>query len=398
VVNLIADFYWKEKIFAEPSNSDAFDLDIVDSFSPKTWPKEVELWAISPQELKRDSSAHGIAVNIAKMIENGEKASDIAVLVNSWRQGVLIRDQLKRRGIESQMMGGRNGLFTRLEARDLANVLTSLADPLDDFSLIATLRGPLVNLSFDSIAELSLLRPINASIFSFTASVESDQSKLDSFLSWYRPLSQIADQLSAWEVISQIFADGKMLEAMARRPRGLEMVANLRKLARLATEQPDLGPMEFAASIREIQKIKHDITDAATVDDDADAVIITTIHKAKGLEFPVVVLGEPSSSSFSDDSEIKLEAKSGMVCVISPGERVPVAGLIEAMEAHRYREEGLRLLYVALTRAKRRLCLPLCSKASREGPAKWLAKVPAIKAELERIEAESIPNESAIRR
>lgn len=388
VVNWVSKYYWKKTV-ANEELLKPFDLDVVEPSPFARWPQEVELLPINTLDDKKDGGIELISEKILTMIREGEQPKDIAILVNRWERGRLLQERLKSKGVEVHITGGKNGLFPRLEARDLANILTALSDPLDDFSLLAVLRSPCVDLTFDSLAEIAMNRPVSACLESYQPKIGSDAEKLAKFNSWFIPLSQYADQLAAWEAIAEVFAQSGLIEAIAKRNRGLEMVANLRKLARIAAQESTMGALEFARSIREIQKIDHEVADAAIVDDGANVVAITTIHKAKGLEFPVVVLGEPNMNYFMRSSLIRLDANSGVFAYSPDSLKVPIAKLIEKQIGIREREEGLRLLYVAMTRAKRKLCLPILLKTSHEGPSKWLAQVPEIRSQLEKLQDES---------
>ncbi|HZH97592.1 MAG TPA: 3'-5' exonuclease, partial [Fimbriimonadaceae bacterium] len=127
----------------------------------------------------------------------------------------------------------------------------------------------------------------------------------------------------------------------------------------LAAEEPELGPHEFAERIREIQRIRHKEGDAPADDDDREAVTIMTVHKSKGLEFPIVVVpemhwspGRPSGDVEVDPALPMLTTKFGKGC-----------SMFHEWLAHRRQQRELdeewRVLYVALTRAKHRLCLVL---------------------------------------
>ena len=96
----------------------------------------------------------------------------------------------------------------------------------------------------------------------------------------------------AEEAISEAYAHSPFLENMAARRNGRQRVANARKLLTLAAKQPELGPREYAEQVREIQRIRHREGDASADDEKDDLVSIMTVHKAKGLEWPVVVVAE----------------------------------------------------------------------------------------------------------
>ncbi len=259
--------------------------------------------------------------------------------------------------VPSRITGGSERFYTRLEVRDLANTMRALTDPYDDFALLGTLRSPMAGLSLDSIVLLGVQTPVVQHLEAFQAPAPEDQTRLAGFLEWCTPLSRYADRLSAWEVLSEVFARSGYLPALARRPKSDQMLANVRKLLMLAAQEPELGPREFAENIHEIQNLRHQEGDAPADDDDAELVKIMTIHKAKGLEWPVVVVPQNDKSIGARAREVMVDPRSGLVAT-KFGAGVSMAHkLLKDVKKRREDEEEKRILYVALTRAKKRLCI-----------------------------------------
>jgi len=127
-------------------------------------------------------------------------------------------------------------------SEDLANTLVALADPYDDFALLACLRSPMANLSLDSIVALGAAKPVIEALEGFEPLVEEDVPKLAAFKSWFLPLKGYADRLSAWEVLSDVYANSSYLQSLARKRNAYQVLANVRKLLMLAAEEPELGP------------------------------------------------------------------------------------------------------------------------------------------------------------
>ncbi|RYG17655.1 hypothetical protein EON82_23600 [bacterium] len=108
----------------------------------------------------------------------------------------------------------------------------------------------------------------------------------------------------------------------------------------------------------EIQEVRHKEGDAPA-DSTEDVVTLMTIHKAKGLEFPVVVLPDTTAGFRGAPRDILVDPRKHLVTV-KPGKIPPLAHrFVEEERARRDHDEGLRLLYVALTRAQKRLCVCL---------------------------------------
>ena len=331
-----------------------FDLDVV---STVEFPG-VEHWYLS----KGDVS--GVAKYVREIVEESVRPGEIAVLVRDNVHASQIQKALDLQQIESRIVGGSERFYTRLEIRDLANALRSVADPYDDFALLAVLRSPLAEISVDSMVLLAGMSPVVDHLTDFEPPIENDRAKIEAFLRWYRPLKAIADRLSAWEVLSEILARSPYLVALARRPTRHQRIANVRKLLSLAAGEPEKGPLEYAETIREIQAMRHREGDAPATARDQNLVTILTVHKAKGLEFDVVVLPQTEKKLVSSNREVVVEASRG--CVAVKFGKTPATIYTHMQERRKQRDlaEEMRVLYVAMTRARKRLCICLYPKSS----------------------------------
>jgi ATP-dependent exoDNAse (exonuclease V) beta subunit len=323
----------------------------------------VEAW---PQEVK-DSTA--TAAGIAALIAGGHKASEIAVLTRFNWTSHEVADKLTARGIKTRVIGGAERFYTRLEVRDIANALDSLAYPYADFQLLALLRSPFVGLNLDSVALLSMQRPVIEALPTFVPPVEDDKAKIEEFLTWFKSVSSIADRVPAWEVLSELFRQTQYLERIAARPNAEQTLANVRKLFMLAAQEPLLGAQQYAEKIRQVQELRHREGDALSIDEDADAVTLMTIHRAKGLEFDVVVLPDMHKKFGRRPSDVLIDARSGTVMTrFTKFDSVCWKQLYTRLDDIE-RNEQLRVLYVGMTRARKKLCLVTATSPTEKTPA-----------------------------
>jgi ATP-dependent exoDNAse (exonuclease V) beta subunit len=259
--------------------------------------------------------------------------------------------------------------------RDVANALDALAFPYADFQLLALLRSPFVGLSLDSVAVLALSTPVIEALDGFKPPVEGDRAKIDEFLRWFGPLSASADRVPAWEIVSALINQTRYLETVATRPNAHQTIANVRKLFMLAAQEPLLGAEAFAEKIRQVQELRHREGDALSIDEDADAVTLMTIHRAKGLEFDVVVLPDMHKEfGKKHRSDVLIDARSGTVMTrfAKTGSRTldtvcwkQLYSKLDKLE----KQEQVRVLYVGMTRAKTRLCIVTSPLPSDKTPA-----------------------------
>jgi ATP-dependent helicase/nuclease subunit A len=347
-VDLVFGRIWGEAYapMAAPAEFD-LDADDVDDYGG------VELW----RQAARDRAA--TAGHVRELVEEGVRPADVAVLVRDNWVAVELKAALEAQGLQARIAGGSERFYARLEVRDLANALRAVADPYDDFALLSCLRSPICGLSLDAIVLLGRDGPVVERLPEFESPVPDDRPKLRRFLEWYEPLRQYADRLSAWEVLAELFARSGVLEALARRPQPDGALANVRKLLALAAAEPELGPLEYAERIREVQEIRHREGDAPVHAEEDEAVTLMTVHKAKGLEFPVVVLPQTDKKLEGKTSELLVDPRRGLVATSFGRGQGLMHRYLDWVRKARAKEEELRVLYVAMTRAKARLCICL---------------------------------------
>jgi ATP-dependent helicase/nuclease subunit A len=319
----------------------------------------VEVW---PQ---RQRDTHATALLIKEFVDEYREAGglpcEVAVLVRKARFAMDLLRRLESAGVKARVSGGTEQFYARLEVRDLANALQALTDPFDDFSLLALLRSPFVGVSLDALILLreDASQPVVEKLPDFSSPVEGDNERIAGFLRWFNPLKSYADRLSAWEVISELFARTEYLEAIAKRRNGKQLLANVRKLLTLAAEEEGLGPHDFAERVREIQRIRHKEGDAPADDDDKDAITIMTVHKSKGLEFAAVIVPEMHWSPGRSTADVEVDPALSLVTTKFGKGCSMFHEWLATRRRERELQEEWRVMYVALTRAKSRLCLCL---------------------------------------
>lgn len=342
--------------------------DLFGSVMPEINYEGVEFW---PQ-MKKDHALS--AYWIKQLIEEGHEPREVAVLVRTTNSATQIGQQLKGFGIPYQISGGAEKFYARLEVRDLANALIALADPWNDYAMLAMLYSPIVGLSLDSIVMLASEKPIFEALKSFEPLIECDKRKLQHFAFWFSELSDNAERMAAWEVIAKIFEASPFLVELAKRHDGMQKIANVRKVLRLAAEEPELGPMAFAGRIRNIQEIYHREGDAPALDENANYVSLMTVHKSKGLEFPVVVLADMHQKFNRRIRDVVSDPRSGLMFTKFSQEQSIFHDWLTQQNGVLDRQEELRVLYVAMTRAKSNLCVVVQPSAVATCPAGMIAQ------------------------
>lgn len=329
------------------SSSDPFATGLEGDF------EGTEFWS------QKKSDAAQTAAWIRDLIAEGAGPGQIAVLARKLKTLEAIQGQLDILGVRSHIVGGSAQFFARQEVRDVANILEAAALRDAKFALLSVLSGPAVGLSLDSIVLLASRDSVLESLAEFDPPIESDRAKIDEFLRWFGPLSAYADRVPAWETVSKIFEDSPLLERLASLPNRTQALANVRKLSRLAADRAEVRAGQFAAQIREIQELRHKEADAQSVDVDGNLVTLMTVHKAKGLEFPIVVWPDGPQRFRKQSDSVMCSPDHGLVATNFEKNASSFYRWVQDQTYHRELAEERRILYVAMTRAESKLCLVL---------------------------------------
>lgn len=308
------------------------------------------------------------------------RARDIAILSRNLRSSADHYERaLRERGINAYVYGGR-GLYGRQEIIDLTSLLRAVADPYDAASLVAYLRSPLGGVDDATLAELAAVSsaaPLGRSIGSlydalrradeFVREGKGRQRALEA-LRILEKLRALRDRLPHNQLIETALEETGYRAFLAGAPDAPAGIRNIEKLLRIARRAAHEPLFEFVRRLGARVRRADPEEEAPLYTPDDDLVAISTIHKAKGLEWPVVFLAGIDEPPFRKvaDNEPYLSRDVGAVLpidVVLKGEGKPeVAGsaiwdwYFEDATRKEY-AESKRLFYVACTRARDRLIL-----------------------------------------
>lgn len=345
------------------------DEDAFGSALPMQAAQGVEIWHKAPGEPK--NSTKTIVARVRELIEEGTQPGDIMILVRQKKLSLAICQALNEAGIACLEEQPSGQLLTRMEARDLANALTAISDPLDRHAWLGFLHSPFAGLSLDSLVTLPHDRPIQDCLESFTPPYEPDEAKLERLMNWLPDVIGFGDRKSAWELMSLLVARSPFLTETARQPEGRRAVANIRRLLLIAAERPELSPQAFASELREMSRLGRGEMDAVTLEPGPATVRVGTQHSSKGLEHPVVVVVPDTGAPFRGKVEIQ-HHKRNVILPIARQPHGPMTSFIKERSFEAGDRDEQRLLYVAMTRAKHRLCLVMPASRPTKGPGAWL--------------------------
>lgn len=282
--------------------------------------------------------------------------SDMAIFVRNSSSFPEIENALARFSIPYVISGGRT-FFEATEVIDLLNLLRAMADPGDEIAAFALLRSPLFGVSDEEIFR----RRIGRELLRQEERDELDAlRRLCSQLPVSAALARFLDERGYWRSLNPLAA------------------ANAAKFLRMLEGLEGEAGRDAASLLEEIEALREAASEAnAPVPEAFDAVQVMTIHKAKGLEFPIVAVAalEKGEKSNTEPALYDAELGLGFKWRLESGDdaKDPVFLAIEERRKLRGAAERDRLLYVALTRAKERLILSFTEPKQQRGD--WHKKV-----------------------
>jgi ATP-dependent helicase/nuclease subunit A len=303
------------------------------------------------------------------------RARDIAVLFRRRTQSGSDLTREYARALEARnidhLLAGSKSFHHREEVETLRAALTAIEWPEDELNVFATLKGSLF-----AIADETLLayRHKHKRLHPF------HRPEDDCFAPVLEALAILADLHRARNARPFAATVNALLEAARAhagfllRPGGNQILANVARVADLARTFEISGGISFRGFVEELaaQAEKEDAAEAPVLEEDSDGVRLMTVHGAKGLEFPVVILADLTANLAAREPDQFVDGARRLCATrllrCAPRELLDN----EPCEAERERAEGIRVAYVAATRAKDLLVVP----ALGDGPPEfdhWLS-------------------------
>ncbi|HET7623011.1 MAG TPA: UvrD-helicase domain-containing protein [Gemmatimonadaceae bacterium] len=276
---------------------------------------------------------------------------------------------LAERGIPYVTAAGL-GFFDRAEVLDCIMMLRALSQPLDDMALAAVLRSPFVGVSDGRLWRMRTAGENGGERPPLYHELRSDGG-LRVFRKRFERLRVRVRSLSAADALDEAIRVFRYEAALAAHDDGPAMLANLAKLRGRLRELGALSVAEAYAELQRARDLMESEPIAPLVGPNEDVVVLTTIHQAKGLEWPIVCL--PSLEMKSNNHDEDFSSRHGaLLCkaIDESSEEVKPLSAIGFSQELGERQEGeeRRLLYVALTRARERLILSACVRSAGKFP------------------------------
>jgi len=299
---------------------------------------------------------------------------DMVILLRATRdKAVVFQEILQQNGIPVYA-NADDGFFQTTEIQLMYSILSVIDNAQQDIYLSAVLFSPVVGMGTEDLAQLRLTAR-NGDLYTALLAANTPDSglsaviknKADKFLNQLSSWRQLARQVSVPELIWQIYRDTGYYDYAGSLPGGMLRQANLRMLVTRAQEFQNTdyqGLFRFLRFIQRMKEMETDLSMARTLGEGENVVRIMTIHKSKGLEFPVVVIADMCKNFNEMDlkNEVLVHKKLGLgPSYVDPELMVKYDTLakmaVKVQMKREIRAEELRGLYVAMTRAREKLIM-----------------------------------------
>jgi len=353
----------------DSGNDDDLELEAIEREAYLIGRRIKEFMGENPQKPRR----HIAAKNDAGSLElHPVKYGDMVILLRSGKyKAEPLADILRRMGIPVRLERGENQLEST-EFSDCLSLMRILDNRQQDIPLAAVLRSPLLQDRFDE-DDLLEIRLLNKNIPFYEAVAQYAHSgpdvdlrqRVQDFLARLDYYRQRIRRAPVCEVLWEIFETNHYLAYVAGLPDGTrrrEHLLRLHELSRQFSHFSRQGLRRFLRFLDDLLENKNSFPQPPAASTGDDVVRIMTIHQSKGLEFPVVFLANLSNKFNLNDlrREVLIDREWGIALkAADPEKRITYPTLIQQLAAehatHESLSEELRILYVAMTRAREHL-------------------------------------------
>jgi ATP-dependent helicase/nuclease subunit A len=266
---------------------------------------------------------------------------------------------LEARRILHMVVGGKS-FHTREEIEALRTALTAIEYPDDQLSVYATLRGSFFALTDESLFtyrhQFRRLHPMRLP----RETVPTELEPVVKGLALLAELHRRRNSRQVSDTIAELMEATRAHAAFALRPSGEQVLANVLHVSEMARAWEQSGRLSFRAFVDKLRRDAEsgEAPEAPIMEDGSEGVRMMTVHKAKGLEFPIVILADMTAKLQPPQARRYIDTERSL-CAVRIGGWSPLELTNhEAEEIARDTAEGVRLAYVAATRARDLLIVP----------------------------------------
>ncbi|KUO65082.1 MAG: ATP-dependent helicase [Gracilibacter sp. BRH_c7a] len=366
---------------AEVGEDSALDEEMLDAIQC-----EARLVAKRIQALKQPDNQGKVLGIIDKDSDEYREVDyrDIVILLRTTKNWAdVFKEELTAQNIPVFTDTG-TGFFKTSEIQVILSLLQIIDNPLQDIPLLAVLRSPIVSFTIDELTELRLINR-KAPIFEALQGLAEDSGRLSSkaatFLGNLQRWRDMSLYMSVDKLLWQLYMETGYYGIIGALPLGEQRQANLRILferARQFEETSYKGLFNFINFVDKLKSNRGDMGSAKILGENDNVVRIMSIHKSKGLEFPVVILAgcgkrfnlQDMNKSILYHQELGLGPDMVDHSLRLSYPSIPKQAIRQKIKAETLSEE-MRILYVALTRAKEKLIITGAVSDVQNSLTKW---------------------------
>ncbi len=366
-----------------------------------------------------DAQAAVVASRIRQMLDGGEQLvwdraaqqwravqpRDVAILFNRMTVSPAYERELAQRDIPYYVVGG-TGFFKQQEVYDVLNALRVIDNPFDDVALFGVLRSSIFGLDDNALMHIALAS--NPPYFPKLAGLHDDnrnpgdaaqtipglspqqRQALAFAIETLSHLHRRKDAIGIDRIVEHLVQVTGFEAVLLSQFQGKRMLGNVRRLIDQARSAASLSLADFITQMNELVINESRVEQAAVVGAEENVVRLLTVHKAKGLEFPVVILPDLNAGRRGTSSPLLNRSDWGLTCKLKPGSdemgeedsadgrsegnsaaELPLSyQLAKRLEDEDQRREEIRRFYVAVTRHEDHLIFVAANRRSKSGEFK----------------------------
>ncbi len=324
-------------------------------------------------------------------------AGDVALLFRAMTDLWPYESALADEGFDYHTIGG-SAFYAQQEVHDVINLLSVVEDPFDEVALAGALRSPFFGVSDEGLFRLSTSREREGGITAGVYWLDAipglsglDRARAARAVELLARWRADKDRIPMAELVARVLDESGFAAAVVCEFLGDRKLANTRKVVRLARDFDRQGGFtlaDFVARLRADLEDEPKEEQAATTDEEGASIRLMSIHQAKGLEFPIVVLPDVGRTSRGQSPLVACRPDLGLVvrpplpmpqapdataASTDAGENDPVWRAYLTLERADDEQESLRLFYVATTRARDALILSAGLQAGESVPSNAVA-------------------------
>ena len=325
---------------------------------------------------------------------------DIVILLRSTKEKASIYEQELIKMNLPVFCDSTQEYLDTIEIETIMNLLKIIDNPIQDIPLVTVMRSPIADFTDDDLVEIRLSDK-QSSFYECMQKAKINvqpklRNKIERFLDYIEQCRKEQEYLALDELIWKIYIDTGYYNYVGMMPNGEQRQANLKVLFERAKQYETAsfkGLYNFINFIEKLKLSSGDLSSAKIIGENDDVIRIMSIHKSKGLEFPIVFLANANKQFNKQDirkDDVLLEQKYGIgVRYINYDKQVQYDTLARQavksqIEVENISEE-MRILYVALTRAKEKIYITATKKNVEDEIEKLQKQIRVYKKENDKI-------------